>query len=362
VYNARPTKKTPSSIRSLALCAFFAALAAPWSFANVQSPNPQPQIEASRLSSIEIVLPTRLVAGEPATLATLGADHKLVGHVPVELGNGRRLETDATGRVNFTAPSAAVLIVRSGGSSAATLVDLPSAVSAGPELKVPPFAALHNALDLCGAGFDGNAEANRVYIDGQPALVLAASPECLVVIPGANAAVGVDKISVESVAPPQQASVTLVSLAFEPPRPPLIPEKKGWLTIRARGSDQPLRIMVENGSFDVLRFEKGDVQELTTSGGAQNVAQIRVQAIRSGDFSFRARILPPPDPEAARRFLAAAEPLAFANVSRDLKTLQDDLARHPKDARKVRSQLDRMLEVTSPGDLQALLEAARSAL
>jgi hypothetical protein len=351
-----------SGIVSLALSAWLALFAGPRMLAARHDTQSSAQIAAARVSSIQIVLPPRLVAGLPATLATLGADHRLIGHVAVELGNGNSIETDAAGRANFTASSGSVLIARAGGSSAATLIDSPSAANAEAGIRVPPFAALHSGLDLCGNGFDGNAETNRVEIDEQPALVLAASPECLVVIPGGAAAPGVAKISIESASPAEEGALTLVSLGFEPPQPPLTSGTKGWLTVRARGSSQPLRIMVENASFDVLQFDKGDTQELITTGGTQNVARIQVQAIRSGDFSFHARILPPPDPEAARRFLEAAEPLAIGDLPHTLERMKDELAHHPKDAEKIRDELDRMLEVTSPSDFRTLLEAARSAL
>ncbi|HTU33084.1 MAG TPA: hypothetical protein VMF66_04715 [Candidatus Acidoferrum sp.] len=316
---------------------------------------------AARLSSIEVILPPRLVTGEPATLATLGADHRLVAHVPVELDNGTSVETDATGRANFTAPSGTALIAKAGGGAAATLID-PRSATAQDSMSVPRFAALHSRLNLCGGGFDGNAEANHVVINGEPALVVAASPECLVVIPGANAAPGVAKISVDSATPPREASVTLVALDFNPPDPPLTPGEKGWLVVHARGSDDRLRITVQNESPGVLRFANGDVQELTTSGGRQNVARIQVQAVSSGDFSFNARIVPPPDAEAARRFLQAAEPLAPSDLAHGLKKMEGDLAHHPKSGAKVLVELDRILGATNSGDLWTLLEAARSSL
>lgn len=357
---ARRSHTSPSAATFFASCALFVRLVIPCALAAAEGP--QSQRSAARLTSIEIILPPRLVVGRPATLATLGADHRLVGHVPVQLGDGTQLETDATGRANFTAPSGAVLIARAGGGSAAALIDSPSDAAAQTGLTVPPFAALHNSLNLCGGGFHGNAEANHVEIDDDPALVLAASPECLVVIPGAKADAGAAQISVDSTTPAEQASVTLVALRFEPPQPALIPDETGWLTVRARGSHRPLRIMVQNQSFDVLEFQKGDVQELTTSGGSRNLTRIRVRALRSGDFSFRARILPPADTVAARRFLQAAEPLAIGDLARTLQKMERDLARHPKKADKIRAQLDRLLEITSPSDFRALLAATRSSL
>lgn len=312
--------------------------------------------------SVEIVLPPRLIASRPATLATLGPDHKLAGHVNVELANGQHIRTDATGRANFTATAAGVLLAKARGTSAATLIDSEAGADAQRELAVPPFAALHNSFNICGGGFQGNAEANRVEINDEPVLVLAASPECIVVIPDPKMATGTAKILIESPSGPRQTAVTLVSLDFEPPQPLLTPGKKSWLTVHARGSNEHLRILVENEAPDVLQFERGDEQALVTSGGADNVAQIKAEALRSGDFSFHARLLPPPDTEAARRFLEAAEPMALADLPHRLKNMEDNLSRHPRDAEKIRDELERMLSLTSPGDFRTLLEAARSAL
>lgn len=348
---------------AIALCIFLALPFVARSAAGPrQSVQTQPLHGAARLSSIDVILPPKLVAGAPATLATLGADHRLIGHVQVVLENGTTVETDATGRANFTAPSEQVLIAKAGGASAATLIDARSVAGANHQLHVSSVAALHNSLNLCGGPFNGNAEADRVEVNDEPALVIAASPECLVVIPAANASPGVAKISVETGTHVERATLTLVGLDFEPPDPPLTPGEKGWLTVRASGSNQPLRIVVENESSDVLQFEKGDVQELTTSGGDPNSARIRVQGVRSGDFLLNARIVPPPDTLTARRFLDAAEPLATTELARVVKKMEATLARHPNDAEKIRAELDGMLEATSPGDFRTLISAARAAL
>lgn len=310
---------------------------------------------------VEIVLPARLVAGQPATLATLDANHKLAGHVAVELGNGQHIRTDATGRANFTAPAAGVLLAKAVGTSTAALIDSEAAGDAQQELAVPLFAALHNSFNICGGGFQGNAEANRVEINDQPVLVLAASPECLVVVSEPKTATGTAKILAEGPRA-RPTEITFISLDFDPPQPPLTPGKKSWLTVHARGSNERLRILVENQAPDVLQFEKGDAQALTTSGGADNVAQIKVEVLRSGDFAFHARLLPAPDTKAARRFLEAAEPMAVADMQHSLKNIEDQLSRHPRDAEKVRDELEKMLPLANPGDLRTLLQAAFAAL
>lgn len=352
-----PSLKHVTKIAWLAICAAFLQGVPSGIPAKAQTPPAQ-------TASAEIILPPRLVAGIPATLAVLGADRKLSPHVKVQLGNGATVQTDATGRANFNAPAPGVLLAKAGAASAATLVDPGSGSTASvrTEISVGLFASLRGQFPICGAGFRGDAEADQVRINDEPALVLAASPECVVVAPSPKTQPGSAAITVEVSGAVRRGSTTLVALEFQPPQPPLTPGKKGWLTLRARGSDQRLQVLVENEAPDVLRFDKGDEEDVTTSGGSDNVAEIRVVAIRSGDFSFRARVLPPPDPAAARRFLEAAEPLAIADVPRMLKRMENELARGAQNADKIRAELDRMLVVTSPSDFRTLLEAARSAL
>src|SRR5271166_4292735 len=55
--------------------------------------------------TVSIVLPPKLVAGQPATLAVLGVDHRLAEGITVDLGKGQRVKTDRTGRAFFTTPT-----------------------------------------------------------------------------------------------------------------------------------------------------------------------------------------------------------------------------------------------------------------
>lgn len=56
--------------------------------------------------NVTIVLPPRIVAGRPATLAALGVDGKLASGVKVDVGD-QQLTTDSTGRAIFSAPASA---------------------------------------------------------------------------------------------------------------------------------------------------------------------------------------------------------------------------------------------------------------
>jgi len=140
------------------------------------------------------------------------------------------------------------------------------------------------------------------------------------------------------------------------------PGKKTRLMVRVYGSDAKLRIRVENQTPGILRFLQGDVQELITTGGPQNFAELDAQPMRSGDFSFGARLLPIPDENAARQYLEAALPLAPKDAQRNIGRLAKQIERHPRDVDDVRRGLDEILTATMAGDLRTLLAAARTAL
>jgi hypothetical protein len=314
---------------------------------------------------VKIVLPSRVVAGGPATLAVLGTDGRLASDVTVEVGNDRVM-TDGTGRAFLTAPSAGgVFFAKASGSSAAALIDPADLANAPRPISVAPVVSLRQPFSICGAGFRGDADATHVRINGEPALVMAASPECLSVLPGPQSRAGAAQISIVSAVSPAgqwSANTTLVSLDSEPLPSGLVPGKGAVLTVRVRGSEQKLRIVVENQTPGVLRFLRGDVQELMTSGGPQNIARVETRAIRSGDFSFDASLLPAPDEAAARQYLEAAVPLAAKDLQRAINRLVKQLARHPRDFEGVRRDLDGIISDTIEGDLRTLLVAARTAL
>lgn len=356
----RPAFTTRS--RTLSCAAFFCLVSALFfTAALAQSP--------STTWAVTIILPPKVVAGQQATLAVLGTDGHLAPKVAVDLGGNLHVTTDRTGRATFTVPaSGSVLLAGASGNSAATLIDPQPPSSAIPTvISIPPVVALHDQFAICGARSSGDADVNRVKINGEFALVLAASPECLVILPPPNAVPGNAKLSLDiseaqPLTPPADASFTLVALDFAPPTPPLEPGKKSLLAVNVRGSDQPLRIFVQNETPGILAFRRGDWQELQTTGGAQNSATIEVQAISSGNFSFHARVLPAPDLTIAQRYLQAAAAIAPQDVQSDMKNLANRLAHHPNEAGKIRGQLQEILVDTIPGDFRTLLDAAHSAL
>lgn len=313
--------------------------------------------------AVTIIVPSRLMATHPATLAVFGVDGKLAPGISVDLSDGESVTTDHTGRAHFTAPAKATfLLARAEGTTAAALIDPATGASEPRGVALPPVVSLRENIWMCASGLQGDADADTVTINGHVALVIAASPECVVVLPPPGTAPGPASISVSAPGVHWMASTTLVSLAFEAPRPALRPGKRGRLTVRVRGSAAKLDLVVENTNPDVLQFAGGDVQQVRTSGGADNSAAMEVEARRSGDFSFRARVIPPPDSATAARYLLAAAPYAPRDTSRKLEDVARRLAHRPHNVNSERRDITRILDQAAPGDFRTLLAAAYAAL
>ncbi len=329
-----------------------------------------PQDAVSTNWAVTIVLPPKLIAGRPATLAVLGVDGRLAESIVVDLGYHSgvsvHVKTDKTGRAVFLAPTdASVLIAKASGAAAAALIDPPPAAnSAQNAISLAAVVSRIDAFPMCGGAFHGEADADHVKLNDDPALVLAASPECLVILAGPRAAPGPANISIETGGdmPSYSATTALVALHFDPPIPPLVPEKKSSLVLHVQGTDKPLRILVENKTPGVIRFIHGDTQQALTSGGAQNMATIEIQTLSTGDFSFHARILQNPDPQTALRYLEAARPLAAKELQDEIRSLAKRLAHNPRDTRKVSAELQKILSYTMAGNFRTLLESAHAAL
>jgi hypothetical protein len=343
--------------RCLLLAAVFAGSLSPTHASAAQSEN------ALQNSGVTIVLPPKVMAGHPATLAVLGVDGKLVSGVNVDVGNGQIVTTDRTGRAVFDVPARADYVVaKSSSTSAAALVDPAVAASEPNAAVLPPVVSIHDRFWICAASLRGDADSNEVKINGRLALVMAASPICLVALPPLDAKPGPAALSIEAPGVQLSAATVLVSLEFEPPKPALKPNEKGQLGLTVQGSDRKLPVVVQNETPDVLKFVRGDMQELTTSGRSPNIAAIQVQAITSGNFSFEARLAQNPDSSSGERYLRAAAALAPSEVRREISKLASRLARHQREAEKVRIELDRLAPVAGGGDFRTLLDAARAAL
>jgi hypothetical protein len=312
------------------------------------------------LGAVSIVLPPRLLANAPATLAILGADGHLAPGVVVDIGNGQHGTTDATGRLSFTAPPNGAFIASASGVSAAALVD--ESEQKRTALIVAPAVSQRDRFAICGGGFRGELAANTVTINGDAAFVLASSPVCLVVLAQSRTMAGHAKIDIDAAGKLSATSTALIAVDFIPPNPPWEPGRNGRFLVRADGTSQPLYLIVENRSPEVLHFMRGDTQEVRTSGGAENEVAMEARALRSGKFSLHARIGSPPDAAGAARFAEIAAGITAKNPGDKLKSIAADLEKHPREAAGPRAALDRLANTALPGTLRVLIDAARDSL
>src|SRR5689334_16726625 len=200
------------SFRRCSLFLLFACFAAPffaiWAAAQQQAP----AASGARI----LLLPRRIVSGERATLAVLDVNGRLTPGVTVNFSNGDRLKTDATGRALFVAPLNPGVIFGSivGRPGRVATVILPPVEASAISMEIssaPLVASLTDRFEILGKGFCGDADANRVAIAGQSALVLASSPVALTVLPPMELDPGSAAVSVRCAKrDAQQFSVTFV--------------------------------------------------------------------------------------------------------------------------------------------------------
>ena len=252
-----------------------------------------------------IILPPKIVAGAQATLAVVDSQGRLLPGIAVELPDGQRVTTGATGRAMFKAPHQSGRMIATisshGIHASATVVALEGAASqATPQggspvaavLSYPRVVALHDRFTLEGSGFRGAADSNHVYLNGDPCLVVASSSVSMVALPGPSVPVGDVTLHV-SVAGTEagQFPISAVQLEFSGPVEAVNAGATGELTLRARGTTQPLVLEVRNGSPGVIELSKGNVQRVKTSGGDDNIAPVEVKFMTDGNYSVSARLV-----------------------------------------------------------------------
>jgi hypothetical protein len=327
-----------------------------------------------------ILLPPKIVAGLPATLAVLDAAGRLVPGAAVELSNSTKVKTNATGRALFMGPrESAGLTAHLPGQSvtASTLVEEhpkpalgAAAQDASPGLQIlsfPHFLSLHDRFTIEGTGFRGEADANHILLAGQPSLVLASSPVTLVILPGPRVPIGAADLRLSVAGVDARAGpVTAVLLAVTGPAGTWHVGDQGMLTVRAYGTEERLVVEVRDASPEIVQLSRGSVQRVTTSGGERNAAEVEMKSLAPGDYTVTARLVPTssglPDLEAARQKLLAARALATGSWTGRLDRLIGRIDREPQDTAEIRTELEHMLEEKPSGQFAFLLQSAWQAI
>lgn len=263
---------------------------------------PKPKFPAIRT----IILPQKVVASSPATLAVIDNAGRLLPNVVVELSGGQKVTTDATGRAGFLAPSAAgKLIAKIHGqqifgtsivAAAPASANQPSADGSSSGLKVvsyPQAIAVHDRFTIMGSGFRGAADSNHVFLADQPCLVVASSSVSLVALPGPRIPIGTVNLRV-SVAGYNVGPVPVSAVLFVFSGPTETPDAgtQGKIILTVHGATERLSVEVRNGSPEIIQFPHGNVQQLLTSGGEQNIAPVELKFLAAGNYTVTARLIP----------------------------------------------------------------------
>jgi hypothetical protein len=266
-----------------------------------------------------IVLPSKIVAGESATLAVLDAEGRLVPHAAVAIaGRSDKIATDDTGRAMFSAPTQAgtgvlTASLPGGGDFTATLVlpptAAPQATSEGTRKEAahaasmifPRRIALGDHFRLAGTGFSGDANLDHIFLGNQEALVLAASSIDLEVLPDARTPLGHTQLIVQIMGLRLATEpITVVSIeitgpftgAGKPEGAALAAREKGKVVVEVNGTSGRVNVEVRNLSPDVVRLSRANDVTIATSGGIPNVAEVPITAVKTGDYSLTARLVP----------------------------------------------------------------------
>ena len=275
------------------LCIQIAFLLCP--FASGQQP---PPASGARI----LLLPKRIVSGEHATLAVLDVSGRLTPGVTVTFSNGDHFKTDATGRAMFVAP---LMIGVLFGSIEGRLGRVPTAVVSADEnvassieiASAPRVASLSDRFEITGRGFCGDADANQVTIRGKSSLVLASSPDSLVLLPPGDLEPGPAEVKIACAKRTGQIfSLTLVALQLEADSSPLAPGEQRTLTVRVKGTPAKVGLEARNLAPDIAELTGGNQVRLSSSGGIENLGRFEIVGRTRGSFVISIHLISSPAP------------------------------------------------------------------
>jgi hypothetical protein len=242
-----------------------------------------------------ILLPRRAVAGERATLAVLDISGRLTPGVVVKFSDGMSVKTDSTGRASFAVPSSpgvvSAAIAGRPDRAVLTVVPAPPNNSGAAVRSVPRFAALADRFEITGAGFCGAADANRVTIGGEPALLLAASSLAITLLPPDALAPGpalVVATCADRAFPP--FSVTFLSLELLAGSASLAPGERRDILVRIAGTRESVPIEARNLAPEIATLTGGKSARVASSGGEENTARFELTGKSRGSFLISIRL------------------------------------------------------------------------
>ncbi len=277
----------------LGLVAFCVFGCFPYANAAQQSAPAPPAPSGARI----LLVPRKMISGEHATLAVLDVNGRLTPGVTIQFSNGDKITTDQTGRALFVAPlTQGPLFASIAGRPGRVATAILPAQNSPPGTQVelaPRIASLTDRFELTGTGFCGDADKNEVTIGGEPALVLASSPDALVILPPADVLPGAAEVSVScGKQAAEQLKILFLELKLEADTSPLQPGQKRTLRVTIAGTQEKVPMEARNLSPDVADLVGGTVARGASSGGEENVAEFFVTGKKRGKFLISIRLAP----------------------------------------------------------------------
>lgn len=247
-----------------------------------------------------ILLTGTVVEGEQATLSVVDPNGVTLEGVVVDI-NDERYVSDEQGRVVFVAAGvagtvfAALPALREMPPAAAQVVSASDSIAVPPTVESAPAHVLAgDQATMTGSGFDGNAASNAVTLDGQAVPVLASSPSEIIVSVPQGMDLGRRDVVVETQqGSSQPKSMNVVRLGVQSDSAVLQRGKRGKLEVTVSGTDQPIPLRIVNVSPEIITLTQGDVSEVTSSGGYDNRAALKVRGVSPGAFRISAEIVEP---------------------------------------------------------------------
>ena len=248
-----------------------------------------------------LLLTGTVVADREATATVVDPNGQTLEGVVVEI-DGEPHVSDRNGRVVFTAMAAgttltAILPHLHGGSpvQASVTESVANVATQAPVIEsAPTYATPGEPVTVTGSGFDGVAAGNTVEIGGQPADVLAASPNELIVTTPQPETYGHQPVTVATEnGVSQPADMSVIGISLESVDTNLRRGQKGKARIVVTGADSRVPIRIRNLAPQVVSLRGGETQDVRTSGGRDNGAKIQFTAQNPGTFQIHAEVAEP---------------------------------------------------------------------
>jgi hypothetical protein len=278
---------------TLRIVAFGAMVAVTWCTVVTAEEQPAPAAKNARI----LLVPRKMISGDRTTLAVLDTNGRLTPGVTIAFSNGDHVTTNATGRGIFVAPLTPGVLYATiqgrPGRVQTLVIAAPADASPPSVVQAPHFASLSDRFELQGHGFCGDADKNVVQVNGESALVMAASSESMTILPPEDLRPGPADVTVAcNQGAASAARLIFVTLSLQADTSPMQPGQKRTLSVRIEGTRDKVTLEARNLAPEIAELAGGNPAKAISSGGAENVASFPLTGKQHGNVLVSIRLMP----------------------------------------------------------------------